>query len=110
MLTTAPGYLFWRCPPPELDIPTAACASLQRVAPVVAVGPHGSATPAYALKAVGCQAVIRGEPEQELVSLAFGRPGPATVLAGVPVTTGPGQVAWADLSLLPSLGFLRLSP
>jgi anaerobic magnesium-protoporphyrin IX monomethyl ester cyclase len=28
VMTTAPGYLFWRCPPPELRVPMALSAGL----------------------------------------------------------------------------------
>ena len=46
VLTTAPTYLFWRCPPPELRVPQQLAAAVRDVAGVlVAVGPHGSATP-----------------------------------------------------------------
>ncbi|MHB0871572.1 MAG: TIGR04295 family B12-binding domain-containing radical SAM protein [Chloroflexota bacterium] len=102
VVTTAPTYLFWRCCQPELDIPAAACRALGEIAPVVAVGPHGSATPRYALEELGCAALIRGEPEQELVRLAMGQPTAATVRAG---QAGPGQVAVVDLEQLPALGY-----
>jgi anaerobic magnesium-protoporphyrin IX monomethyl ester cyclase len=73
VVTTAPTYLFWRCPQPELTVPAALCAALREIAPVLLVGPHGSATPAYALEATGADAVIRGEPEEELLRVALGR-------------------------------------
>jgi anaerobic magnesium-protoporphyrin IX monomethyl ester cyclase len=105
VLTTAPTYLFWRCPPPELGIPVAACKTLRAIAPVVAVGPHGSATPGYVLKALGCQAVVRGEPEMEIVRLAQGHPGPATVWAGASGDASAGMPATVDMALLPTLDY-----
>ena len=40
VLTTAPTYLFWRCPPPEMRIPMQLCAELRPVGGVlIAVGP-----------------------------------------------------------------------
>ena len=102
VLTTAPTYLFWRCPPPELTVPQAASEVLRSIAPIVAVGPHGSATPAYVLNELRCAAVIRGEPELELVRLALGEPSPATVAAGRAST---GEIASVDVALLPSLDY-----
>ena len=77
VITTAPSYLFWRCPQPELRIPQEWFAAL---APdythswtTVAIGPHGSATPAAALRKLGCDALLRGEPDQTLPMLASRR-------------------------------------
>lgn len=102
VVTTAPTYLFWRCCQPELDVPAAASRALAEIAQVVAIGPHGSATPRYALEELGCSALIRGEPEQELVRLAQGRPTAATVWAG---QGGPGEVAVVDVEQLPALPY-----
>jgi len=44
VIPTAPSYLFWRCPPPELRIPQKWFAELD-AAVKVAIGPHPSATP-----------------------------------------------------------------
>src|SRR6185437_8393225 len=41
VLTTAPSYLFWRCPPPELRVPRQTIAALAGDAVMIAVGPHG---------------------------------------------------------------------
>ena len=73
VLTTAPTYLFWRCPQPELRLPAAWMAQLRRAAPravTVAIGPHGSATPEAALRKLACDLVVRGEAEPALASLA----------------------------------------
>lgn len=67
VVTTAPNYLFWRCPPPEMRIPQALLHDLRGVAPItVAVGPHGSATPGAVLKKLGVDVVVLGEPEEIL--------------------------------------------
>jgi B12-binding domain/radical SAM domain protein of rhizo-twelve system len=71
VVTTAPSYLFWRCPPPELRVPRAVIAALAgRGGRTVAVGPHASATPAAALRKLGVDLVVRGECEEALVELA----------------------------------------
>ncbi len=105
VITTAPTYLFWRCPPPELEVPAAACRYLRDVAPVVAIGPHGSATPRYVLEKLGCAAVVRGEPELELVELALGKSGPATLWAGATGAGTLGKAATVDVKRLPALDF-----
>ncbi|HXE31282.1 MAG TPA: TIGR04295 family B12-binding domain-containing radical SAM protein [Terriglobales bacterium] len=70
VLTTAPTYLFWRCPQPELRVPGAWMRSLRAALPArvttVAIGPHGSATPAAVLRKLGCDLVIQGEADQVL--------------------------------------------
>jgi B12-binding domain/radical SAM domain protein of rhizo-twelve system len=70
VLTTAPTYLFWRCPQPELRVPMAWFAGLNSKAARVAIGPHSSATPAATLRKLQCDAVMRGEPDQTLAQLA----------------------------------------
>jgi anaerobic magnesium-protoporphyrin IX monomethyl ester cyclase len=70
VIPTAPSYLFWRCPQPELRIPMEWFAALGRNRTTVAIGPHGSATPAAALRKLNCDVVMRGEPDQTLARLA----------------------------------------
>jgi B12-binding domain/radical SAM domain protein of rhizo-twelve system len=71
VVTTAPSYLFWRCPPPELRVPAQTIRDLQGLAPaIVAVGPHGSSTPVSTLQKLSAQAVVLGECEEVLVALA----------------------------------------
>jgi B12-binding domain/radical SAM domain protein of rhizo-twelve system len=73
-ITTAPSYLFWRCPPPELRVPQLVVSALRDVAgTLVAVGPHGSTTPRTTMEKLGVDAVVLGECEETLVELA-GRP------------------------------------
>ncbi len=97
VVTTAPSYLFWRCAPPELRSPRLFLDALgRRGGRTVAIGPHGSATPETALRKLGCDAVVRGEPEELLPRLASGEPLaaiPALAFAGadgaIAVTGGP---------------------
>ena len=74
VLPTAPSYLFWRCPPPELRVPRDWVAALRRGAKAgarcVLIGPHGSVTPGATLRKTGCDIVLRGEHDQILPLLA----------------------------------------
>lgn len=70
VIPTAPSYLFWRCPPPELRVPAEWFAGLGTSAVKVAIGPHGSATPAATLRKTKCDVVLRGEPDLTIAELA----------------------------------------
>ena len=72
VLPTAPSYLFWRCPPPELRVPREWFQALNTGAKAVkvAIGPHPSATPAAALRKLECDVALRGEPDFTLAQLA----------------------------------------
>ena len=70
VIPSAPSYLFWRCPPPELRIPSQWFAGIGGRAAKVLIGPHGSATPRAAMRKSGADAVIRGESEDALAALA----------------------------------------
>jgi B12-binding domain/radical SAM domain protein of rhizo-twelve system len=70
VIPTAPSYLFWRCPQPELRVPRNWIASLGRNSCKVVIGPHGSATPQATLHKTGADVVLRGEPDQTLPQLA----------------------------------------
>lgn len=71
VVTTAPTYLFWRCPPPELRSPLRACNALRAISPVlVAVGPHGSTTPRATLMKLPVDVAVMGECEEVLPKLA----------------------------------------
>lgn len=70
VIPSAPSYLFWRCPPPELRVPMEYFRALDGAAKKVCVGPHASATPAAVLQKTGADLVIKGEPEQAILSLA----------------------------------------
>jgi B12-binding domain/radical SAM domain protein of rhizo-twelve system len=71
VVTTAPTYLFWRCTQPELRVPRDMLARLSALGVrTVAVGPHGSSTPAAALRGTGADIVLRGECEETVLALA----------------------------------------
>ncbi len=70
VIPTAPSYLFWRCPQPELLVPRRWIAALRGLGRSVLIGPHGSATPGATLTKTGADIVLRGEPDQTLVDLA----------------------------------------
>lgn len=70
VIPTAPSYLFWRCPQPELRVPMEWFSGLGGGVTKVAIGPHGSATPAATLRKTGCDVVLRGEPDQLVAQLA----------------------------------------
>jgi anaerobic magnesium-protoporphyrin IX monomethyl ester cyclase len=109
VVTTAPTYLFWRCPPPELAVPRAFLDALAEAGGLrVAVGPHGSVTPGAVLRKLGVDVVVRGECEEVIVALADrGREvdGTAWLEAGEIRQVGPIQatrfvdtppLAWPD--------------
>src|SRR4051812_32074322 len=70
VIPTAPSYLFWRCPQPELRVPAEWFEKLGTSAVKVVIGPHGSATPAATLRKTGCDVVLRGEPDFTIAELA----------------------------------------
>ena len=53
VIPTAPSYLFWRCPPPELKVPQRWFAALDGDVKV-SIGPHTSATPGETLRKLQC--------------------------------------------------------
>lgn len=74
VIPTAPSYLFWRCPQPELRVPKEWIGALRsrrsHQSIIVIIGPHGSVTPESALTKTGADVVLRGEPDQVLPRLA----------------------------------------
>ena len=70
VIPTAPSYLFWRCPQPELRVPRQWFAALGEKSVRVAIGPHPSATPSASLRKLGCDVAMRGEPDYTLAELA----------------------------------------
>jgi len=70
VIPTAPSYLFWRCPPPELRVPQQWFNGLRGRATQVAMGPHASATPRATLRKLRCEVALRGEPDEILPQLA----------------------------------------
>ncbi|GAC1648317.1 MAG: TIGR04295 family B12-binding domain-containing radical SAM protein [Acidobacteriaceae bacterium] len=71
IIPSAPSYLFWRCPPPELRIPREWFTVLGEGsrAHKVLIGPHSSATPAAALRKTKADVALRGEPDQTIAQL-----------------------------------------
>ena len=70
VIPTAPSYLFWRCPQPELRVPSHWIQTLNRSSRRVVIGPHGSVTPHATMQKTGADIVMRGEPDQTLPQLA----------------------------------------
>jgi B12-binding domain/radical SAM domain protein of rhizo-twelve system len=71
VITTAPSYLFWRCPPPELRVPQQMLAALAEVPGIrIVVGPHASTTPGTTLRKLGADVAVLGECEEVLPELA----------------------------------------
>ncbi len=102
VVTTAPTYLFWRCAPPELRVPAAFFRSLgQRGGRTVAVGPHGTVTPATALRKLGVDAVVRGECEQVIAEMAetpdWSNVGSLALRGHDTVTGGPAVGSFSNL-------------
>jgi anaerobic magnesium-protoporphyrin IX monomethyl ester cyclase len=72
VIPTAPSYLFWRCPPPELRVPREWFEALSDIRAVkVAVGPHSSATPAAVLRKLNIDVALRGECDRTIAELAI---------------------------------------
>jgi anaerobic magnesium-protoporphyrin IX monomethyl ester cyclase len=111
VVTTAPSYLFWRCPPPELRVPQRTVAALgDSGGRLVAVGPHGSTTPGATLRKLGVDVVVRGECEEVLAALAArsaddweGVDAIAYLRDGEPVVNGSPHTS--QLEALPALSW-----
>ena len=106
VLTTAPSYLFWRCPPPELRVPQHLAAAIRNVAgKLVAIGPHASTTPLATLRKLGADAVVLGECESVLPELARADWKDVSSIAWVceGQTRVQGGPRATDLSTLPAL-------
>jgi B12-binding domain/radical SAM domain protein of rhizo-twelve system len=107
VIPTAPTYLFWRCPPPELRVPKEWAQQLCPEAVKVLIGPHASATPVAVFRKTGCGVVLRGEPDQTLAELAMR---PWSEIAGCCFKTDDGihispVTAAADMKALRALTF-----
>lgn len=107
VIPTAPTYLFWRCPPPELRVPMEWIQRMGAEAVKVIIGPHASATPAAAMRKTGCGVALRGEPDQTLAELASE---PWNEIAGCCFRTDDGfhispSLGVADMKALPAFDF-----
>jgi anaerobic magnesium-protoporphyrin IX monomethyl ester cyclase len=105
IIPTAPTYLFWRCPPPELRIPQITLRAIRDVAgTTVAIGPHGSTTPQATLRKLEADVVMVGEPEELLAELT----GNWDRLESLCYRRGNGEIVigaphYADMQKLPAL-------
>jgi len=109
VVTTAPSYLFWRCPPPELRVPQDLVGDLRKVGgTMVAVGPHGSTTPRSVAKKLGVDLLLIGEFEDLLPKLAIRNSEDWRELSSICVRCGDearvhGAAHTSDLKALPAL-------
>lgn len=108
VVTTAPTYLFWRCPPPELRVPQELCQKLRErtSSKLVIVGPHGSTTPRAALRKLGADLVVLGECEEIVAQLANGAKDVRSIAfqeGESIVVRGPNRAA--DMKSLPALSW-----
>ncbi|MEX0730372.1 MAG: TIGR04295 family B12-binding domain-containing radical SAM protein [Aquisalimonadaceae bacterium] len=110
VIPTAPSYLFWRCPPPELRVPRELLQTLEDAAGLrVLIGPHSSTTPGAALRKTGADIAVLGESEEVLVHLATD---PLHTVAGIAWLKGgrlmrQGGPRSVDLARLPALHWPR---
>ncbi|CAG1064968.1 Anaerobic magnesium-protoporphyrin IX monomethyl ester cyclase [uncultured bacterium] len=108
VVTTAPSYLFWRCPPPELKIPMELMEALEGIkGQRIVMGPHGSVTPAAVMKKLGADIVIIGEGESVLPDIGrnagdFGKV-PSICVNRNGVAEIQGRPAASDMASLPAL-------
>lgn len=77
VVTSAPSYLFWRCAPPELQVPMAVvrdvravCAARGQTPLCIAVGPHASSTPETTVRKLDVDAAVIGECEEIVARMA----------------------------------------
>jgi anaerobic magnesium-protoporphyrin IX monomethyl ester cyclase len=109
VITTAPGYLFWRCAPPELRTPKEAVLNLRDLGgKVVVVGPHASTTPGITMRKLDADIAVMGEFEEILPALAGDlennwRNTPSICLLEKDGVRIQGRPHAADLTNLPAL-------
>jgi anaerobic magnesium-protoporphyrin IX monomethyl ester cyclase len=110
VVTTAPSYLFWRCPPPELRVPRETVAALRGAgAPIIVVGPHGSTTPGPTLRKLEGDVAVMGECEEVIATLARTPRAEWGGVTGVAIREPDGRVRHnggpqaADMNALPAL-------
>ena len=112
VIPSAPSYLFWRCPPPEVRVPAEWFRAIGGRAKKVLVGPHSSATPVAAMRKTGADIVIKGECDQVIADLASK---PWDLLDGVCYRDDQGRehvspgLAVVDMKTLEALDFKNYS-
>lgn len=109
VLATAPSYLFWRCPPPELRVPREAVQALREVmGRLIVVGPHASTTPGATLRKLDADVAILGECEQVVCQVvaaeSFADVQSVAYFDGDRLVK-QGPRAMADLDALPALSW-----
>ena len=110
VVVTAPSYLFWRCPPPELRVPRRTLDALRDLARfLIVAGPHGSTTPASTLQKLDADLVVLGECEEVIAELARTPPEDWSNVTGTATRDGVGRARVnggpraADMTALPPL-------
>lgn len=106
VVTTAPSYLFWRCPPPELKGPKELLKALEGIRALrIVIGPHCSVTPGAALKKLSADIAVIGEPENVLPEIGKHAGSPEKVPSVFVRRLGDSHLppAAADMASLPPL-------
>jgi len=110
VITTAPSYLFWRCAPPELRVPSVVADAVRDVSKtLVIVGPHASTTPRATLRKLQADVAVMGECEEILSRLAGQSLDNRRDISSVAFRDGPDSIAVrggpyaADMAALPAL-------
>lgn len=65
IVSTAPSYLFWRCPPVNIDIVFKQISKIREFdssVRIVVIGPHGTVDPKWIFQNCSADYVLRGEP------------------------------------------------
>ncbi|MBD3249165.1 hypothetical protein GF336_03910, partial [Candidatus Woesearchaeota archaeon] len=71
VLETAPTYLFWRCPPLDLSVPSITSKAIKNSVDSVNViiGPHGTTDPIWTKEQTMGDVIVRGESDFSINSL-----------------------------------------
>ncbi|MBN1792097.1 radical SAM protein [Candidatus Woesearchaeota archaeon] len=75
VITTAPSYLFWRCPPLDLSIPAATSKAIKdnTGTKIAVIGPHGTSDSVWTKNETNADVIVRGEPDLIFNDLARNR-------------------------------------
>lgn len=70
IVSTAPSYLYWRCPPLDLSPVHATVLHVRKNsnACIILIGPHGTVLPKSTYEETGVDGVFRGEPDKSLIA------------------------------------------